>query len=323
MARTKAAWLECAPLTCSTLEFPADTSTSNQSEKMKSQAHRDIPYRLLSGGIGKTNADSPLTSCRHALFCWVRGVGQNRRQVAQRIVLTTALAAGFVLCDSSRAAGQSFPDPATNDDSGFELIFDGKTLAGWDGDPIYWRVENDCLVGEVTPETLLKQNSFIIWRGGSMGDFELKVDYRISAKGNSGINYRSIELPDQKWAMRGYQADIEGFDRWTGQNYEERGRGFLALRGQMTQVQDGKKSRQVASLGDSKELQSFVNKADWNHYHLIVRGNTLIHVLNAHVMSVVIDDAVKTRRLEGLLGVQVHVGPPMKIEYRNIRLKRL
>jgi hypothetical protein len=271
----------------------------------------------------ETNTYSLSANCRLLLFRWVQGAGQSKCRVAQRILFTAALAAAFVLCGRSRAAGQSFPDPATNDESGFEVIFNGKTLAGWEGDPTYWRVENGCLVGEVTPETLLKQNSFIIWRGGTTGDFELKVEYRISSKGNSGINYRSIELPGEKWAMRGYQADIEGFDLWTGQNYEERGRGFLALRGQMTQVQEGKKSRLVASLGDSKELQSFVNREDWNHYHLITRGNTLIHVLNGHVMSVLIDDDAKNRRLEGLLGVQVHVGPPMKIEYRNIRLKRL
>ena len=271
----------------------------------------------------ETNTDSLSENCRLLLFGCVPGAGQSKCQLARRILLTAALAAAFVLCGRSRAAGQSFPDPATNDESCFGVIFNGKTLAGWEGDLTYWRVENGCLVGEVTPETLLKQNSFIIWRGGTIGDFELKVEYRISSKGNSGINYRSIELPGEKWAMRGYQADIEGFDRWTGQNYEERGRGFLALCGQMTQVQEGKKSRLVASLGDSKELQSFVNKEDWNHYHLITRGNTLIHVLNGHVLSVLIDDDAKNRRLEGLLGVQVHVGPPMKIEYRNIRLKRL
>src|SRR5262245_6570866 len=83
---------------------------------------------------------------------------------------------------------------SASDESGFEVIFDGKTLKGWEGDPKYWRVENGCLIGEVTPETILKQNSFIIWRGGVTRDFELKVEYRVSASGNSGINYRSIEV---------------------------------------------------------------------------------------------------------------------------------
>ena len=122
--------------------------------------------------------------------------------------------------------------------------------------------------------------------------------------------------------MRGYQADIDGKNVYTGQNYEEKGRLFLALRGQMTHVLSGQKPIVLASLGDAKELAAFIN-SDWNSYHLIIRGNTLIHILNGHLMSVVIDDDAPNRALEGLIGVQVHVGPPMKVEYRNFRLKNL
>jgi 3-keto-disaccharide hydrolase len=217
------------------------------------------------------------------------------------------------------------PEPASGDGPGFTLIFDGKTLDGWEGDPRYWRVEEGALIGEVTPETLLKSNTFIVWRGGSPKDFELKADYRISSGGNSGINYRSVVVPDKvtpenKFAMRGYQADIDGRNAYTGQNYEEKGRLFLALRGQTTHVLSGQKPIVLASLGDSKELASFIGN-DWNSYHLIIRGNTLIHILNGHLMSVVIDDDAPNRTFEGLIGVQVHVGPPMKVEYRNFRLK--
>jgi hypothetical protein len=218
---------------------------------------------------------------------------------------------------------QRFPVPAPDDDAGYQLIFDGKTLNGWEGDPKYWRVENGALVGEVTPETLLKQNSFVIWRRGAPRDFELKAEYRVSAEGNSGINYRSTEVPGQPWLLRGYQADIEGRDRWSGQVYEERGRTFLALRGQITQVRAGGTPEVIGSLGDSRELQTFVKQEDWNQYHLIIRGNVLIHILNGHLMSEVIDDDPEGRRFDGLIGVQVHVGPPMKIEYRNFRLKQL
>jgi hypothetical protein len=218
---------------------------------------------------------------------------------------------------------------STSDESGFEVIFDGKTLKGWEGDPKYWRVENGCLVGEVTPETILKQNSFIIWRGGVTRDFELKVEYRVSASGNSGINYRSIEVVGSPFALRGYQADIDGQKRnagtlrHTGQNYEERGRTFLARRGETVHIAEGQKPVVTASLGDPLALASFIKEDDWNEYHLIARGAVLIHVLNGKVMSVVIDDDTNSRRFEGLLGVQVHVGPPMKIEYRNFRLKNL
>ena len=234
-----------------------------------------------------------------------------------------ALAALVIKAGSLFGAEQVFPEAATNDVAGFTMIFDGKTLNGWEGNPKYWRVENDCLVGEITPETLLKTNSFIIWRGGVTRDFELKVEYRVTARGNSGINYRSVELPGLPFVMRGYQADIEGQDRYTGQNYEEKGRTFLALRGQVVRVEEGKRPQIIGSCGDSKELQAFVKKEDWNEYHLIARGNVLFHMLNGHLMSVVIDEDAKNRKLEGQLGVQVHVGPPMKIEYRNFRLKPL
>jgi hypothetical protein len=229
-----------------------------------------------------------------------------------------------VLASALPATGQQvYPTPATNDQSGFETIFDGKTLDGWEGDPKYWRVENGCLVGEVTPETLLKENSFIIWRGGTTRDFELKVEYRISAYGNSGINYRSDPVVNSPFALRGYQADIDGENHYTGQNYEERGRTFLALRGDISRADADGKSRIIGSVGDKDALAAFAKNKDWNEYHLIVRGSTLIHLLNGHLMSVVVDDDPVRRKFDGSLGVQVHIGPPMKIEYRNFRLKKV
>ncbi len=208
------------------------------------------------------------------------------------------------------------------DAEGFVTIFDG-TLKDWEGDPVYWKAENGSLVGEVTPDTLLKQNSFIIWRGGTTGDFELKLEYRVSAQGNSGINYRSIELPGTKWAMQGYQDDIDGKDQWSGQNYEEKGRTFLAYRGQSVVIPPGGKPQVVRELGDRAELQKKVLKEDWNQVHIIANGNLLQHFTNGVLMSEVRDDDPEHRRMTGLLGVQVHVGPPMKIEYRKIRIKQL
>ena len=228
-------------------------------------------------------------------------------------------------------AGTSVRGPAQSApgiDADFKPIFDGRTLAGWQGDPKYWRVEKGSLVGEVTPETVMKQNSFIIWRGGVTRDFELKLEYRISTKGNSGINYRSAEVTGQPFALRGYQADIDGQERnkpplrHSGQNYEERGRTFLALRGEMVRLDASSKPAVIASLGKSDELAALLKSDDWNEVHLIARGNVLTHIFNGRVMSVVVDDDPANRRLDGLLGVQVHVGPPMKVEYRNIRLKQ-
>jgi hypothetical protein len=166
-------------------------------------------------------------------------------------------------------------------------------------------------------------NSFIVWHGGETRDFELKVDYRISSKGNSGINYRSVMATNGPWAMRGYQADIDGRNQYTGQNYEEKGRTFLALRGQVTRVENGKPPQIIGSLGATNELLSVIKTNDWNEYHLIISGNVMTHILNGRVMSVVIDEDAANRKFDGLLGVQVHVGPPMKIEYRNFRLKTI
>jgi hypothetical protein len=220
------------------------------------------------------------------------------------------------------AYGQRGNPIGTLDEAGFQPIFDGKSMSGWDGDPRFWRVTNGALVGETTSALQPAQNTFLIWRGGSPANFELKVQYKLTGY-NSGIQYRSIELPDIKWAMKGYQADMDGEQQYTGQIYEERGRGFLALRGQATYIGDGKKPGLIGSLGDSAALKAFIHGDDWNDLHIIARGNFLLQTLNGHVMSELIDDDTANRKMDGLIGIQVHRGPAMKIEVRNIRLKVL
>jgi len=244
--------------------------------------------------------------------------------MATRRVFLSALAAAPLLAQYVPKQSDR-PEAPSGDEPGFKPIFDGKSLAGWEGDPKYWRVENGAMVGEITPETIIKSNTFIIWQGGAPADFELKAEYRITSGGNSGINYRSVVVPDavtpaNKFAMRGYQFDIDGGNRYTGQNYEEKGRLFHALRGQVTHIVGGQKPVLLSSLGDTTALAEFITK-DWNSIHLIIRGNTLIHMLNGHVMCVVIDDDAPNRTMKGQIGVQVHVGGPMKVEYKNFRLK--
>ena len=237
---------------------------------------------------------------------------------------------GFAACGSRKAAGKA---------PGFVDLFNGKTLAGWEGASTYWRVENGLLVGEVTPATLLRRNSFLIWRGGTTRDFELKAVYRVSAKGNSGINYRSEEIKGVRYALKGYQADLDGAQLYTGSNYEEGGRTTLAPRGSRVvlpsitggdvpgdlapYIKDNAwtKAERTGSLGDPDALAARIKQDDWNEYHLVVRGNRLQHYVNGVLMSEVVDEDSANRKYEGLLGVQVHVGPPMKIEYRSIRLK--
>lgn len=207
-----------------------------------------------------------------------------------------------------------------DDHAGFESIFDGKTLNGWDGDPQYWRVENGTIVGETKEQ--IKMNSFLIWRGGQPKDFELKLEYRINST-NSGVQYRSVEMPEVgKWVLKGYQADIDFANQYTGQLYEERGRGFLALRGQMTRLLPGKKQI-VADLRNSDELKALIKNNDWNQVHVVARGNVLTHIFNGSLMAQAVDDDAAARTMGGYLGFQVHVGAPMKLELRNIWLKNL
>lgn len=237
------------------------------------------------------------------------------------IMVTYLKKISICFCVLCIMAGCGTTNTHSNNEKGFVSLFDGKTLEGWDGDSTYWRVENGNLVGEVTPRTLLKRNSFIIWRGGLTKDFELKVDYRVSGGGNSGINYRSEEVKDVPFALKGYQADIDGANRYTGQNYEERGRTFLALIGQKVILESQKKPIVTGSLGQPDSLKANIS-TDWNTCHLVIKGNKMQHYINGILMSDVTDNDTLNRRFSGLLGVQVHVGPPMTIEYRNMRLKQ-
>lgn len=248
----------------------------------------------------------------------------------------------FTACKPSDKGDQqtNTTDAIPTDEDGFVEIFDGKTLTDWEGDSTYWSVRDGSLVGEITPSTLLQANSFIIWRGGTTGDFELKASFRITENGNSGINYRSEELADIPNAMRGYQADIDGKNNYTGQNYEERGRTTLAYRGEkvIVNTQDNPedpasfranvknnawlKREVTGSLGSADSLKASIKSSDWNDIHIIAKGNRLQHYVNGVLMSDVTDNDTVNGKRTGLLGVQVHVGPPMQVEYRNIRLKQ-
>lgn len=201
-------------------------------------------------------------------------------------------------------------------------MFDGKTLGGWEGDPAFWRIEQGILIGEITASTPIKTNSFLIWRGGTTADFELKTDFRITPEGNSGINYRSEEVPSIPFALKGYQADIDGKNQYTGLNYEERGRTFLARRGEKVKIETGMKPELIEKISSEDSLFAKIRKGDWNQYHLIVKGNHLQHYINGALMSEATDNDTLNRKLSGLLGLQVHVGPPMKVEYRDMRIKR-
>ena len=206
---------------------------------------------------------------------------------------------------------------------GFKKIFDGKSFNDWEADTGFWRIEDGIAIGEVTKEKPLKSNTFLIYRGNVPENFEFKAQYRISADGNSGVQYRSDRVENIPFALKGYQADIDGANRYTGQNYEERGRGFLAMRGEQSVLKEGQKPTITGSVGNSDELKSKIRKDDWNEIHIIAEGNHLRHFINGVLMSEVTDEDASKRKLSGLIGLQVHVAPKMKVEYREIYLKKL
>ena len=233
----------------------------------------------------------------------------------KRLNTLSSLATALILFGGPMALGD-------HHGSGFKPIFDGKTLKGWDGDPQHWRVEDGAITGRNSAEEPLKANSFIIWRQGEVDDFELKLEYRISG-GNSGIQYRSFERPSRQWSVGGYQADMEAGDTWSGALYGEHFRKILARRGQKTVITDDHRPRVVGSTGDSALLQSQIRKDDWNEYHIIARGDHFTHKINGHTMIECTDEDTAMRRRSGILALQAHRGPPMKVQFRKIRLKRL
>jgi hypothetical protein len=255
-----------------------------------------------------------------------------------------------------RGGGGGFkqPDPIDfNDHEGWISMFDGSTLKGWDGDFNYWKVVNGAIFSESTCERPTG-TIYLIWQGGEAADFEMKLEMKgEGAQVNSGVQYRGAILPprpagpagpargpqgpcpsgqprgvtpsresQQKWDMLGAQFDFDGQNRYTGQFYEQAtGRGIIAWRGQVVHTEEGKSPRLLATLGDKDELAGYVKIEDWNQLHIIARGNTMTHIVNGHVMSVLIDDDKTKYRKDGLIGFEIEGFG--KINIRNIWLKKL
>ena len=225
-------------------------------------------------------------------------------------IINTLFAAAFVL-------------PAVAEEKGFTSLFDGKTLEGWDGKKEFWSVQDGAIQGKTTKETPTKGNTFIIWKGGAVTDFELKFEYRFLTKsGNSGCQYRSEDMGNN--VVKGYQGDFEAGTRFSGINYGEKtGRGILADRGTKTTLGDGKTKKKVERFGDSAELQKRVKgQGEWTTMHITAKGNHMVHRINDTLMSETIDEG-KEAVSKGIVALQLHAGPPMTIQFRNIRLKHL
>jgi hypothetical protein len=203
-------------------------------------------------------------------------------------------------------------------------LFNGRDLTGWEGDEAIWSVEDGAIVGRTTADEPIENNTFLIWRGGEVGDFRLELEYRIEGRdANSGVQYRSRLADPEKWIVGGYQADIDVAGRYTGILYDERGmRGIMANRGERaTFARDGKKT--VERFADAAELRTKIRDNDWNKYVIEARGPRLRHTINGELMSETIDNEEGKRAESGILALQVHRGPPMVVKFRNIRLETM
>ena len=205
----------------------------------------------------------------------------------------------------------------------FKPIFDGKTLDGWKAPEMkHWSVENGAITGQSTAQNPVTANQFLVWQLGEVDDFELKLKFKMEGtpSANSGVQIRSMVPPDGHVA--GYQADIDRNGTYSGALYDERGRGMLAERGQKSVIStDGKKSSEAA--GDRDELFANIKKDDWNEYHIIAQGEHITLKINGKVTAEVIDHDKKNQDLSGVLALQLHAGPPMKVQFKDIELKRL
>lgn len=207
------------------------------------------------------------------------------------------------------------------DEAGFKPIFNGKTLEGWRGEEGWWRVEDGVIIGQSTEDKQLGHNTFLVWDHGTVDDFELRLQFRISGtdKANSGIQFRGTQREDGH--VIGYQADIDRAGSWIGALYDEAQRGVLAKRGQKTVVTEAgeKKPEDVA---DPADLFKKINIDGWNDYSITARDNHITLKINGDVTAELIDNEPSGLDRSGLLALQLHSGPPMKIEFKDIRLKR-
>ena len=226
--------------------------------------------------------------------------------------------------DSAEREQALRPDAAT--DVGFAdtlMLFNGEDLTDWSGDPRFWSVEDGVIVGQTTEDNPTEENTFLIWEGGTVEDFEITFDFKLTG-GNSGMQYRSEDLGD--WSVSGYQGDLDAENMWTGMLYEEQGRGIVARRGQRVVIEGDDSTETfnvVGSVGDPDSLAEQIDLSDWNTYEIIAEGNHLVHKVNGNVTVDVTDNQEEKRSDSGIIAFQIHRGPPMKIELRDITLNRL
>jgi hypothetical protein len=208
-----------------------------------------------------------------------------------------------------------------------KALFNGKDLTGWEGNPDLWSVQDGVITGRTTVEKPTKGNTFLIWKDGEVADFEITFKYKMKpgdAKGavNSGLQFRSKIVDPANWVVAGYQADLEYGPKYSGILYEEKGRGILAQRGQKVTITQGAqpakpKIEVTGEAGKSDEIQAAINKDDWNEYKVIVKGNHIQQFINGKATVDVTDETAEAAK-KGILAFQLHAGPPMQIQFKDI-----
>ncbi len=193
-------------------------------------------------------------------------------------------------------------------------LFNGKNLDGWSGDPQLWRVEEGVIVGETNDaDKKTAANTFLIWQGGEPGDFTFECKARVTGKNNSGVQYRSRVIDKDKWSVGGYQMDLHPKQEFLGMLYEERGRGIACQRGQKVDL-----AEKPAVTGNLEVPQ--VDLAQWNSYRIVARGHTVRHYVNDQLAAEITDTHPDKRAAKGVIALQLHAGPPMKAEFKDLRI---
>ena len=206
---------------------------------------------------------------------------------------------------------------------GFQPIFDGESLAGWaPRDAAFWSVENGAIVGRITRERPCTTNQYLVWKGGELADFELKLEMRLNGEGgiNGGFQFRSRLLPDGD--VCGYQMDNNLRTDWLARLYDEYGRHDLAFRGERA-VFDASGKRTVEPLSAFRKGAGNFRLEDWHEYHLTCVGQKITLRVNGELIAEVEDNDPRRAERQGILALQLHSGPPTVTEFRNVRLKIL
>ncbi len=204
-------------------------------------------------------------------------------------------------------------------EDGFVSLFNGKDLHGWEGNPELWKVEDGIVIGTCDGPDHLANNTFLIWKDGTVKNFELRATVRMIGDNNSGIQYRSRKRPEiGPWVISGYQSDIHPAIEHTGMTYEEKGRGIFGLNGRDVML-DPQGERWLIKEHEPVK----VDLSEWTEFTIIAKGNHLIHKVNGKVASELIDHHEEGRALEGLLAIQLHRGNPNSIQIKSLEIKAL